>query len=325
MFGSNIGYGVRMELRQSIEDKLNKCGLMYRIFDRSKTEDSIKHKLDVKGQSYYPNTTKKIQDVLGIRIVFYFASDVKLFCSILKNEDNYCDISDSEADAKENIEYCHTSHCEHYSQIQFSELFRPIRLNMIFRLDDELTEKLNIDLDPSYKDKIDNTYEVQLRSVLSEGWHEVEHDLRYKCRRDWKNYEDKSRALNGILASLETAEFAMESIFEKMAYENYRTKQWIPMLRNHLHLRMSETGVKAELLSLFNDKPQEAKRLLTCNRKKLITALYSISDMSYPRNTDNLIFLINRLSDNPSDEIKSFEPDVISRKLNQILNKVVSE
>ncbi|MBK7959276.1 MAG: hypothetical protein IPK03_14995 [Bacteroidetes bacterium] len=27
---------------------------------------------------------------------------------------------------------------------------------------------------------VDSTFEVQLRTILSEGWHEIDHDLRYK-------------------------------------------------------------------------------------------------------------------------------------------------
>jgi ppGpp synthetase/RelA/SpoT-type nucleotidyltranferase len=52
---------------------------------------------------------------------------------------------------------------------------------------------------------IDETFEIQLRSILSEGWHEVEHDLRYKSKKNWETQDDLSRALNGIIATIETA------------------------------------------------------------------------------------------------------------------------
>ena len=44
---------------------------------------------------------------------------------------------------------------------------------------EELQKELsNVDINEFDAALIDNTYEIQLRTVLSEGWHEVEHDLR---------------------------------------------------------------------------------------------------------------------------------------------------
>lgn len=65
------------------------------------------------------------------------------------------------------------------------KVFMPTRLNLIFRMDDFCSRELvNVlkDIDGIDSSLIDCTYEIQLRTVLSEGWHEVEHDLRYKCR-----------------------------------------------------------------------------------------------------------------------------------------------
>ena len=59
-------------LTDEISDSLSKCGLMYRIFSRVKTVDSIRHKLNVK----YADKKVKIQDMIGIRIVLYFQDDV---------------------------------------------------------------------------------------------------------------------------------------------------------------------------------------------------------------------------------------------------------
>jgi ppGpp synthetase/RelA/SpoT-type nucleotidyltranferase len=38
---------------------------------------------------------------------------------------------------------------------------------------------------PQY-DLVDNTFEIQFRTTLSEGWHEVDHLMRYKCKPDWE-------------------------------------------------------------------------------------------------------------------------------------------
>ncbi|WP_202796549.1 hypothetical protein, partial [Thermophagus xiamenensis] len=63
---------------------------------------------------------------------------------------------------------------------------------------------------------IDNTFEVQLRTILSEGWHEVDHSLRYKCKDDWKDYPDQERLLNGIYAALETNDSTLKSLFREI-------------------------------------------------------------------------------------------------------------
>ena len=60
-----------VRLTDEISDSLSKCGLMYRIFSRVKTVDSIRHKLNVK----YADKKVKIQDMIGIRIVTYFLDD----------------------------------------------------------------------------------------------------------------------------------------------------------------------------------------------------------------------------------------------------------
>ena len=63
---------IAASLTSCISDTLEKCGLMFRIFSRVKSESSIRHKLEVK----YASKRIKIQDMIGIRIVVYFQDDV---------------------------------------------------------------------------------------------------------------------------------------------------------------------------------------------------------------------------------------------------------
>lgn len=164
-----IGLSTLQSIRTKIEDKLNRCGLMCRVFARSKSLSSLKRKLDDKGDSYSP-TGKKVQDILGFRVIFYFISDVRIFCEELKKETTYSDISDSENEFKEKKSIC--ANCGTNPNIRFEELFRPERLNLIFKMDDQTKAKFRHeigDLPKSVSELIDDTYEVQLRSVLSEG------------------------------------------------------------------------------------------------------------------------------------------------------------
>ncbi|MCO4883527.1 hypothetical protein, partial [Paraburkholderia caribensis] len=91
--------------------------------------------------------------------------------------------------------------------------FSVVRYNLIFRVseDEEHSYGRLFNGQP-----IDTTFEVQIRTMLSEGWHEVEHDLRYKCKSHWDQQQDLSRTLNGVIATLETAEWSMTRVFDEL-------------------------------------------------------------------------------------------------------------
>ena len=150
-------------ITSEISETLSKCGLMFRIFSRVKSESSIRHKLQVK----YASRKTKIQDMIGIRIVVYFQDDVDVLAL-------YYSVGDV---VKKAIDEFDTS------------TFRPQRLNITSRIPSELTEEFYASLPEQFRDCVEPTYEIQIRTVFSEGWHEVEHDLRYKCKEDWEGCE----------------------------------------------------------------------------------------------------------------------------------------
>ncbi len=312
-----IGIQIVSEIRQELETILDRCGIMYRLFARGKSKDSIEHKINAVPGKYTP-TGKKIQDGIGFRIVFYFLEDVKTICHYLMTQhqiDIYVDKSDSEAELKENEP----------AGVKYVEVFRPQRLNLIFRMHDEraklfINELKSTDFsNPNTYQLIDTTYEIQLRSVLSEGWHEVEHDLRYKCKSApmWRYCEAESRSLNGIYASLETNEVAMELLFERMAYLNYKSKDWEDMLRNHFRIRINPyMNLSDENKNALNRDPRIAKRILGIGRSSLHSALLRINKR-YPINYDNLLYLTNRmLGTEANQSIINTEPTLIKEMLN---------
>ena len=139
-------------LTSDISKSLSKCGLMFRIFSRVKTESSIRHKLEVK----YANKKTRIQDMIGIRIVVYFQDDVDVLAL-------YYSVGDVVKKAIDEFD---------------SSTFRPQRLNITSRIPAEMTEEFSAALPEQFRDCIEPTYEIQIRTVFSEGWHEVEHDLK---------------------------------------------------------------------------------------------------------------------------------------------------
>lgn len=270
---------LKKELTNEIEDKLNQVGIMFRIFARCKDELSLFKKLqtqktDANGNiSKYGVNGKKIQDAIGIRIALYFNDDVHIVHQIINN-------IFKEKDKDSGI-----------SKIS-DETFSAIRYNIVYEIPED-----KIKNEPRYKNKtiqkyIDSTFELQIRSVLSEGWHEVEHDLRYKVKEDWINHEQESRKLNGVYATLETAEWTMIKIFDELAYNHYKSKNWESMFRHKFRLRIRNEEISDNIRNYFNDNNDIAKKFFRIPRKKFISKI-SNTNISLPLSLNTLIFLCN--------------------------------
>ena len=295
---------------------LDKAGIYYRIFARQKSNNSIQKKLALKGDKYR-KCGEKMQDIIGVRIIFYFMEDVEIVNQYLHKHPLYLSDSDSKNDInKANRQVTEITNLD-------DKIFMPTRLNLIFRMDEKQTRELqqeldNVQLEEFDSSLIDNTYEIQLRTVLSEGWHEVEHDLRYKTREEswWDTCDVESRMLNGIYATLETSERAMDNIFSSIAYKNYKQREWSAMLRNHLKLHTIDLHLPDILNKILDSDRKLAKELFRVNRKEVIDVLLNLK-MRYPLKMENILFLINRMLDVPSEKLKEKENEVICNILNK--------
>lgn len=279
-------------ITSEISESLSKCGLMFRIFSRVKSESSIRHKLEVK----YASRKTKIQDMIGIRIVVYFQDDVDVLAL-------YYSVGDV---VKKAIDEFDTS------------TFRPQRLNITSRIPSELTEEFYASLPEQFRDCVEPTYEIQIRTVFSEGWHEVEHDLRYKCKEDWEGCEPYSRALNGVIATLETAEWNMKSLFADMARHNFRHSNYTAMLRNKFHLKFRSESLSETLDSYLNAHRKLAEDILNADRLIVVYTLLTHKG-EFVLTYDNLLFLINRIEMMDIDLI-AMEPEDTKLMLNDFLN-----
>lgn len=79
---------VLKEIASDMETILNKCGIMYHVFYRTKSPQSIKNKLDKKAE-FYRAEGKKMQDLLALRITLYFTDDVELVYDYFRNQPNF--------------------------------------------------------------------------------------------------------------------------------------------------------------------------------------------------------------------------------------------
>lgn len=286
---------IARRIHDTIEDELIRAGLLFRVFFRAKTKHSIDKKILNNPNKYTPGG-KKIQDLYGIRVALYFSDDSILAQNAIKNIFTY-DHESSSIDSN-NV-----------------DKFAATRCNLIFKLTDELAEESQV---LSTNNLVDKTFEVQFRTILSEGWHEVDHDLRYKCNEDWTENQDLSRALNGIYASLETSDWSMLKLFEDLAYKHYKAKKWNAMIRHKFRLRFTEP--LSENIENLITSESLGKLLYRVNRDDFLKKLYSYK-FNIPINMNNIIHLCN-LFYFDNTELTKLAPAPIVRMYNEALEKL---
>lgn len=255
-------------MADSLTAGLEKCGLYYRLFHRTKTAASTRSKLRAKNYQ----EGKRMQDLFGIRIAVYFQDDQALCRRIIEDRFSVVSVTQDRHDAN---------------------TFSPTRLNFICKLPMNLRQMVPQEIYDEYP--IDTTVEIQLRTVFSEGWHEVEHDLRYKAKADWEGSEDLSRALNGIFATLITCDWSMLNLFDKLMYRKYREKDWEPMLKNKFRIHVEEDPLSQGLVNLLNDRSDIAAELYQIDRASLLDFLSDGRFEPTPLTLDNLVYITNEL------------------------------
>ncbi|MCB9056836.1 MAG: RelA/SpoT domain-containing protein [Chitinophagales bacterium] len=252
-------------ISQKIQDELDRVGIFHRTFYRCKSEESLESKLV---QKEYDGKETFLRDVIGFRTNLYFADDVEIVYPYIKG---YFDFVEETRD------------------INFETEFKPTRLNLIFRLPDEFKKEFDDLISDS---RIDNTFEFQLRTVLSEGWHEVDHDLRYKCKSDWDSNGDLGRMLNGVLAALEASDWTTIQIFQNLSYRHYRMNNIESMLRSKFRMRFGHSSLDDSIESIINSDEEMKKSVYKIERNEFIMKFLD-SGIIMPINLNNLIFLLN--------------------------------
>lgn len=282
------------ELSDRISEKLSSVGIFNRVFSRIKGKTSIEKKLKEKEEEYREKG-KKMQDVFGIRVTLYFLDDEEIAVNLVKGI--FEEIPES-----------------HSVDPLKKDQFGPVRNNLVFRIPKNFIDSSSL-FDQEF---IDSSFEVQFRTVFSEGWHEVEHDLRYKCKNDWEKQTLLSRQLNGQLAVLETSDWAMIKIFDELAYIKYKNKEWNSFFRNVMRIRFEDTDFSPSIIEILNNKNDLAREIVKQDRKNLMTALIKLKT-KISLKMDHVIFIINRNIIN--------DPDIINletESLKSILNETFS-
>ena len=259
---------VEQDLKRIVSDRLEQCGLYFRCFSRIKTATSMAKKFELKeyGQE------RKLQDLVGVRINLYFDDDIAICQGIMERTFELLEWSTSERNEEE---------------------FKPAKLNGVFRMPRYLKEKISSD---TWDMCIDDTFEIQIKTIFFEGWHEIEHDMRYKGEELWKDYKGFSRHFNSILATLELCDKSMVTLFEDLGHAMYKTGKWSDMIKSHFRVKLDDTPMYPEVEQLLDESGQNggnmAKRLYKAKREKLIDALLS-RNRKIPINVNTIIAVIN--------------------------------
>lgn len=275
---------ISQQLVSLVENKLNELGILSRVFGRVKSVDSVKAKLASREQlgKPYGTTGPKMQDFYGLRIVVYFTDDVDVARRVVGNLFTY----DSES----------VSDLSH-------DTFGPVRCNVVYRLPDDLKEQ---SLALQRLPLLDQTLEVQFRTVLSEGWHEVEHDLRYKRKHAWGQHEDLGRIINAILATLEGSDWTLLKVFDDLAHRHYKRQDYLEMVHAKFRLRFRTTGQLEEVWQLLEQDPALAKELFRVERAEYLGKLLELRG-SVPTTPENVVLLANRFFMH-DQQLQSLEP-----------------
>ncbi|WP_322629029.1 RelA/SpoT domain-containing protein [Halothiobacillus sp.] len=277
-------------LRKEIEQELISIGLLCRVFGRGKSALSLQAKLQ-STPGKYNLKGKLIQDAIGIRVVLYFQEDIEIVDQVLRLK-YQCDDKSSTIDKP------------------VDTVFSVSRYNLVFRLPPIFSRDI---ANPTSTLPVDRSFEVQIRTTLSEGWHEVEHDLRYKRKDDWLGADDLSRGLNGVLATLETAEWSMRKIFDELAYKHYKSRKWDGLIHSVLRMRII-TPLSLPVCDFFDSNTEAARSLIRINRMNVFRALSKLAPR-IPLTADNIIFVWNKIYFK-NQELTALTPRIIIDTMN---------
>lgn len=262
-------------LTDAIQEIFRSCGLYFRIFSRVKSTKSIAEKI-TRRQYGTESNPKKLQDLVGIRVVLYYYDDLSICRDIMESTFQMID------------QWSRTN--------RTANEFKATKINGVFRFPAEYFSLYKREL---WDLPIDTTFEVQFRTVFFEGWHEIEHDMRYKSllsdEQYWKGSEELSRILNCVLANLELSDWSLVQLFDQLSYNHYKNSNWELMLKSKFRIHIDDNSVlHPDIVAVFNRNPEIAKQFLKCSRKDLIRELLKLDTLNL--NYNLIIKLLNNRS-----------------------------
>ena len=267
---------VKMSLLNTLVTKLNNAGIYFNSTSRIKSESSLLHKLET-GKYSMQEGGRKIQDIIGIRINLFYLEDMDICEKILEE----------------------TFLLDNWSKTKNEEnKFEAQKCNGVFRIPSKYLRNIPASV---WNKPFDQTFEVQLRTVLFEGWHEIEHEMRYKYKLGsdsketdlWTGHEDLSRVMNSIIANLELCDWSIMQIFNSIHDSQYKEKNWENAIRSKYRLRITQDPVKPELREYLDNNPDIVAQFHTVSKSELVEILLN-KKYHKELTPDRVIYLINK-------------------------------
>lgn len=267
---------VKMSLLNTLVTKLNNAGIYFNSTSRIKSESSLLHKLET-GKYSMQEGGRKIQDIIGIRINLFYLEDMDICEKILEE----------------------TFLLDNWSKTKNEEnKFEAQKCNGVFRIPSKYLRNIPASV---WNKPFDQTFEVQLRTVLFEGWHEIEHEMRYKYKLGsdsketdlWTGYEDLSRVMNSIIANLELCDWSIMQIFNSIHDSQYKEKNWENAIRSKYRLRITQDPLKPELREYLDNNPDIVAQFHTVSKRELVDILLN-KKYHKELTPDRVIYLINK-------------------------------
>lgn len=267
---------VKMSLLNTLVTKLNNAGIYFNSTSRIKSESSLLHKLET-GKYSMQEGGRKIQDIIGIRINLFYLEDMDICEKILEETfllDNWSKTKNEE------------------NKIEAQ------KCNGVFRIPSKYLRNIPASV---WNKPFDQTFEVQLRTVLFEGWHEIEHEMRYKYKLGsdsketdlWTGHEDLSRVMNSIIANLELCDWSIMQIFNSIHDSQYKEKNWENAIRSKYRLRITQDPLKPELREYLDNNPDIVAQFHTVSKRELVEILLN-KKYHKELTPDRVIYLINK-------------------------------
>ena len=267
---------VKMSLLNTLVTKLNNAGIYFNSTSRIKSESSLLHKLET-GKYSMQEGGRKIQDIIGIRINLFYLEDMDICEKILEE----------------------TFLLDNWSKTKNDEnKFEAQKCNGVFRIPSKYLRNIPASV---WNKPFDQTFEVQLRTVLFEGWHEIEHEMRYKYKLGsdsketdlWTGHEDLSRVMNSIIANLELCDWSIMQIFNSIHDSQYKEKNWENAIRSKYRLRITQDPLKPELREYLDNNPDIVAQFHTVSKRELVEILLN-KKYHKELTPDRVIYLINK-------------------------------
>lgn len=105
-------------------------------------------------------------------------------------------------------------------------------------------------------------------------------------------YPELSRAFNGILASLETHEWSIIQLFERLSYSHYKEGNISAMVRTKLRVRFEDLILSDKLSRSMESDETFKKEFFKLDRSNVINFLLR-NKITFPPNLENIIYLVN--------------------------------